>query len=158
MIVALFFYLLSLVCWIGAIVFFSFFTAPVIFTRLPVAEAGKVVGAIFPLYYALGYVAGTLSIALASYFASVRSARTWWVGSAVLLGISLALTLYAGMVVRPKVQLVRSVVEETNPDPATKARFDSLHRLSVQLNGAVLLLNLLALASTAAALSSDGQT
>jgi|SRR5216683_2016584 hypothetical protein len=158
MIVALFFYLLSLVCWIGAIVFFSFFTAPVIFTRLPVAEAGKVVGAIFPLYYALGYVAGPLSIALASYFAAVRTARAWWVGSAVLLGISLVLTLYAGMVVRPKVQLVRSVVEETNPDPATKAQFDSLHRLSVQLNGAVLVLNLLALASSAAALSSNAQT
>lgn len=38
---ALFVYLLSLVCWLGAIIFFSAFVAPVIFTRLPIEEQAR---------------------------------------------------------------------------------------------------------------------
>ncbi len=48
---------------------------------------------------------------------------------------------------------MRSVAEDTNPDPARKAQFDALHKLSVQLNGGVMVLDLLALLATAAALS-----
>jgi hypothetical protein len=154
--VALFVYLLAIVCWLGAIIFFSAFLAPVIFTQLPVAEAGKVVGVIFPRYYVLGYVAGTIALVLSIHFAIARAARGWWSGAAFLLAIALALTLYAGMIVRPGVEAVRSVSEETNTDPARKAEFDRLHHLSVILNGAVLILDLLALASTAGALSSHG--
>ena len=50
-----FVYILSLVGWVGSIVFFSFFTAPVIFKLLDREKAGEVVGVIFPRYYFLGY-------------------------------------------------------------------------------------------------------
>ena len=153
---ALFIYLLSIVCWLGAIIFFSAFVAPVVFGQLPVAEAGKVVSVIFPRYYVLGYVAGIVAVALAVYFAIARGARGWWSGAALLLAVALALTLYAGLVIRPRVDALRSVSEEQNPDPARKAEFDRLHRLSVILNGDVLILDLLALASTAGALSRHG--
>jgi hypothetical protein len=153
---ALFVYLLSLVCWLGAVIFFSAFVAPVIFTQLPIAEAGKVVGVIFPRYYLLGYGAGTIAMALAVHFAISRAARGWWSGTAILLAVALALTLYAGMVVRPAVDAIRQVAEEPNPDPARKAEFDRLHRLSVTLNGSVLILDLLALAGSAGALSRHG--
>jgi hypothetical protein len=36
---ALFVYQLALGLWLGVMVFFSFITAPILFTRLPVAEA-----------------------------------------------------------------------------------------------------------------------
>lgn len=156
MVLSTFVYLLSLGCWIGAIVFFSFFTAPIVFTRLPVAEAGKVVGGIFPLYYMLGYVAGLVAVCLAVYFALNRGNRGWWSGAALLLAIALGLTVYAGAVVRPRTEAVRGVVEEQNPDPVRKAQFDALHRLSVILNGAVLILDLAALAATSAALVRNG--
>ena len=42
--VALFIYLLALVCWLGGMISFVLFTA-MLFSRLPVAEAGKVVSA-----------------------------------------------------------------------------------------------------------------
>ncbi len=71
----------------------------------------------------------------------------------MLLAGALALTVYAGAVVRPKIETVRSVSEEATPDPARKAEFDTLHRLSVQLNGVVMVLDLLALLATAAALT-----
>ena len=45
-----FIYLLSLVCWIGSIIFFSFFVAPVVFKNLEREIAGDLVGSIFPRY------------------------------------------------------------------------------------------------------------
>ena len=71
----------------------------------------------------------------------------------VTIGIALGCTVYAGTVVRPRVDAIRGVSEEANPDPAIKAEFDNLHHLSVTLNGAVLLLDLVALFGTAAALA-----
>ena len=55
-----FIYLLSLVCWIGSIIFFSFIVAPIIFKTLDREKAGEVVRKIFPLYYKLGYICGAL--------------------------------------------------------------------------------------------------
>ncbi|MFZ1886847.1 MAG: DUF4149 domain-containing protein [Candidatus Binataceae bacterium] len=154
--IALFIYLIAIACWLGGIVFFSFFTAPVIFTQLPIADAGRVVHTIFPRYYALGYIAGTIALALAIYFTAVRDSRLWWGLSVAALVLALGLTFYAGAVVRPRVDAIRGVSEEQNPDPARKAEFDHLHHLSVYLNGAVLLLNLAALAATAEALTRRG--
>jgi hypothetical protein len=150
--IALFLYLLALVVWLGGMIGFVLFTA-MLFSRLPVADAGKVVNAIFPFYYLTGYVAGGIGLLLAIYFAVNRRGRGWWICSAVLLAGALALTVYAGAVLRPQIESVRGVTEEANPDPARKAQFDSLHRLSVQINGGVILLDLLTLLATAAALT-----
>src|SRR5207244_11150623 len=64
MTLTLFIYLLSIVCWLGGMVFFSLFTAPVIFSVLAQADAGKVVEGIFHRYYLLGYVAGAIGLVL----------------------------------------------------------------------------------------------
>ncbi|MHB8381963.1 MAG: DUF4149 domain-containing protein [Candidatus Binataceae bacterium] len=154
--IALFVYLVAIACWLGGIVFFSFFTAPVIFTQLPIAEAGRVVHTLFPRYSALGYIAGTIALALAIYFTAARDSRLWWGVSVAVLVLALGLTFYAGAVVRPRVDAIRGVSEEQNPDPVVKAEFDHLHHLSVYLNGAVLLLNLAAIAATAQALTHRG--
>ncbi len=157
MTILLFIYLLSLVCWLGAIIFFSFFTAPALFARLPVAQAGAVVATIFPRYYILGYVAGIIALVLAFYMmVALEGARGWWGLSVAALVLAVACTFYAGLEVRPRVTELRPVTEEQNPDPARKAEFDRLHRLSVALNGAVLGLDLVALFGTAGALASRG--
>ena len=157
MTIALFVYLLSLACWLGGVVFFSFFTAPAVFgSGIPLPEAGKVISTIFPRYYLLGYIAGTIAVVLALYFTAARGARAAWALSTVFLAVALGLTFYAGMVVRPQVDAIRTVNEDPNPDPARKAEFDRLHRLSVYLNGGVLLLNLAAIAGTAGALAPRG--
>ena len=54
------------------------------------------------------------------------------------------------------VAAIRTVTEEANPDPVRRAEFDRLHHLSVMLNGAVMLLNLAALFSSAVALTPRG--
>lgn len=156
MILILSIYLAALGCWLGGIVFFSFFTAPAIFTHLPAAEAGHVISAIFPRYYMLGYVAGTASAILAVYFTAVREPRMWWGATTLVLAIALGITFYAGTVILPRADAIRSVTEEPNPDAARKAEFDRLHRMSVFLNGAVLLLNLAAIVGTSGALTARG--
>jgi hypothetical protein len=157
MILIIFIYLLAMTCWLGSVIFFSFFTAPVVFTVLARPDAGKVVSVIFPRYYLLGYAAGGVALVLAMYLlVAGQGPRGWWLASVVAIGIALACTVYAGTIVRPRVDAIRTVSEEANPDTATKAEFDNLHHLSVMLNGAVLLLDLVALFGTAAALAPRG--
>ena len=153
MTLTLFIYLLAMVCWLGGMVFFSLITAPVIFRVLQRADAGKVVSEIFPRYYLLGYIAGGVALALAVYFCVLRGERVWWILSVAALALALGMTFYAGAVLRPQIDAIRTVAEEPNVDPARKAEFDRLHRLSVSLNGGVMVLDLLALLSTAAALA-----
>jgi hypothetical protein len=156
MIVVLTIYLAALGCWLGGIVFFSFFTAPAVFTVLARPEAGKLISTIFPRYYMLGYIVGTISLVLAIYFTAVRGPRLWWGGTTVALAIALGLTFYAGTVILPRADAIRTVNEAANPDPAVKAEFDKLHHTSVMLNGAVLLLNIAAIVGTAGALTRRG--
>ncbi|MGD0117336.1 MAG: DUF4149 domain-containing protein [Candidatus Binatus sp.] len=156
MILVLTIYLAALGCWLGGIVFFSFFTAPAVFTNLPRHEAGQLISVIFPRYYMLGYIAGTISVALAIYLTAAHSPRLWWSLTALALAIGLGITFYAGMVILPRADALRAVTEDPNPDAVRKAEFDSLHHTSVILNGTVLLLNLAALVGTSGALTSRG--
>jgi hypothetical protein len=156
MIIALSIYLAALGCWLGGIVFFSFFTAPAVFTVLPRHEAGQLISTIFPRYYVLGYIAGAISVGLAIYLTIAQSRRMWWGVTTLALAIALGITLYAGMAILPRADALRAVAEEPNPDAARKAEFDGLHRRSVILNGAVLLLNLAAIVGTAGALTPRG--
>jgi hypothetical protein len=152
MALTLFFYLLALVSWLGGM-FFFLLTTVTIFGALPLPEAGRVLAALFPRYYMLGYIAGAIASLLAIYITASHPPRLWWGFASAALVIALALTLYAGVIIRPRVDAIRTVNEEPNPDPARKAEFDRLHQLSVRLNGAVIVLNLVALATTATALT-----
>ncbi len=156
MVAVLFLYLLSLVCWLGGMVFFSALVAPVVFKVLPIAEAGKLQAVLFPRYYLLGYICGVIGLIGAIYLCATRTPRVWWAMAAVALLIALGLTVYAGAVVRPRVDAIRTVSEEANPDPARRAEFDRLHHLSVLLNGAVMLLDVGALLATSIALTPPG--
>ena len=73
-----------------------------------------------------------------------------------VLAIALGITFYAGTVILPRADAIRTVNEGENPDPAVKAEFDQLHHTSVILNGTVLLLNIAAIVGTAGALTSRG--
>ena len=62
-----------------------------------------------------------------------HSPRLWWSLAAIALLIALALTFYAGAVVRPKVDAIRTAAEEQNPDAARKAEFQPV-RMGVGVN------------------------
>jgi hypothetical protein len=152
MALALFIYLLALVSWLGGMIFFILTTATM-FGAFPQAEAARVLAPLFPRYYLLGYIAGFIASVLAIYLTVAYAPKLWWGFASAALAIALALTFYSGVFVFPRVEAIRTVTEEPNPDPARKGEFDRLHQLSVRLNGVVIVLNLIALASTATAVT-----
>ena len=144
-----FIYLLSLVCWLGSVIFFSFVAAPAIFKTLEREQAGEVIGVIFPRYYVIGYVCGVL--ALATLLAG--SAEIPVVQSGLLLGMIIC-TFFAGMVIGPRARDLKARIKaEPENGEALRLRFKSLHGWSVRLNAAVLLMGLVLLWGTAGILN-----
>lgn len=132
-----FIYLLSLVCWVGSIIFFSFFVAPIVFKNLKPEKAGELVGIIFPYYYMVGYVCGTLIFVV---LLSIGTAGLKWFA----WGIMMVGTASAGLTVNPKAKTLKKRLKDSSKaeKPALEARFKVLHSLSVKLNGVVLLAGL----------------
>jgi hypothetical protein len=130
-----FIYLLSLVCWIGSIIFFSFFVAPVVFKNLEREKAGELVGIIFPRYYIIGYVCGVLVLAVL-LFAGLETAGL----KLCAWGIMMLGTASAGLIVNPKAKILKEQLKEAleTDKPDLEVRFKTLHSLSVKLNAAVL--------------------
>lgn len=127
-------YLLAMTAWVGSILFVTFGVAPIIFKVLPADHAGRFVRALFPRYYAWGASCG--AIALAAFVCGrlgVPELRGAAVGvqAAALLGGTL-LMLYGGNSLTPAINAAR----DAGPDAAP--RFRRLHRRSVWLNGAML--------------------
>ena len=128
-----FIYLLSLVCWIGSIIFFSFFVAPVVFKTLERDKAGEVVSIIFPRYYMIGYVSGVL--VLMTLLLNGPAGLKWCAWGVMIVG-----TAYAGLIVNPKAKTLKEQLKDyPEAEKSTlEVRFKNLHSLSVKLNGAVL--------------------
>ncbi len=135
-----FIHISSLVCWIGSIVFFSFFAAPAIFKVLDREKAGEVVGVIFPRYYLIGYVCAVLALV------------TLLVGAQAPIGMKLVFLLVmmaglfpAGLIVSPKARGLKARIKSTASSEernSLELQFKTLHSLAVKLNGVVLLAGL----------------
>ena len=130
-----FIYLLSLVCWIGSIIFFSFFVAPVVFKTLEREKAGELVGIIFPRYYMIGYVCGVLVFAALLLTRPETAGLKWCAWGIMMLG-----TASAGLGVNPRATILKEKLKDASEveKPDLEARFKMLHSLSVKLNAAVL--------------------
>lgn len=143
-------HLLALGIWVGSVVFFSFFTAPTLFGALPRDMAGRAVSAIFPRYYALGAACGALGLLSGLLLGARQPAFGRLLAcELVLLGLMTGIVVYAGRVVLPQAAQARLALPAIEGTPAydgAKARFDSLHRRSVLLNGTVLLLGIASIA------------
>lgn len=140
-------FILALVLWIGSIVFFSFLASPSIFKVLPREQAGEVVGAIFPKYHLLGYVA--CAVALGALFGLRQAGAAQAIGGAMLLlALMGGLQLTMGLVVGPMVAQARDAVKTAPQGPDTERlqkNFRALHGVSMVLNLTVLTLGLVLL-------------
>ncbi|MBI3399485.1 MAG: DUF4149 domain-containing protein [Deltaproteobacteria bacterium] len=134
-----FIHLLSLVIWVGGIIFFSFIAAPSIFKVLPRETAGDVVGDIFPKYWMMGYICSIT--ALVTIIALSFLGRTYpWVRIGLLV-LMVGMTFYSGLAVGAKAREVKAQIHTTE-DPAKKemlrAEFKTMHKRSAILNGIIL--------------------
>jgi len=145
MILIHFIHLLSLVMWLGSIIFFSFFAAPAVFRVLDRQQAGEVVGAIFPKYYAVGYTCSVLAAGTL-----ILSPRGMEGPPLIFLTVMAACTFYAGMVINPRARTLKLQMQEQPENrEALEPQFRSLHGWSVRLNATVLIFGLGLLWTTA---------
>jgi cytochrome bd-type quinol oxidase subunit 2 len=132
-------YLLALIVWLGETVFLSFVVAPSIFRGFPPEEAGRVMGTIFPAYYAVGIVCGVVLVGAAVFLWRTGSAgAARWGLAAALAVVMLVCILYAGFAVQPRVRELRELRHRPDAPANVEADFQHLHGLSVQLNSVVL--------------------
>ncbi len=137
-----FLYFAALIVWLGEVIFFSFVAAPVAFRTLPTPEAGRVVGAIFPYYYALGTVAGVVALSVGFLLRlQAQGDKGKWLLAMIFLLIMLGANLCAWRVILPRTQVLRSEMHSASADPlpAVAAKFRRLHASAMVLNLVVLL-------------------
>ncbi len=133
--------------WIGGIIYLSFVVAPGVFgILLNRDQAGNIVGYSLTRLHHIGVVAAV--IYLVAGLGLARSLKWLITPAAILLMVMLALTLISEHAVRPRMAILRAEmvsVDATPPENPLRIRFDRLHRVSVQLEGATLLIGVVAL-------------
>ena len=142
--------LFALAVWVGGLVFFGF-VAAVAFKTLPdVQNAGLVVrGALISLHH-IGMVAGIVyllvTLALLATQGDTHPVRAV---ELVLVVVMLVLTGYSEFSVIPRMEADRislgGDVTKAPADAPALAHFDRLHKVSVRVEGAVLIAGLLLL-------------
>lgn len=146
-----FVHLLALGLWLGSVVFFSFVAAPTLFGALGRETAGRAVSAIFPRYYALGGACGALALLSGLLLGAKQAAwgRLLLI-ELVILALTTGIVVYAGGALLPRAAQARQELAQAPEGAAghdeARARFAVLHRRSVLLNGAVLILGVAAFA------------
>jgi uncharacterized membrane protein len=142
---------LALGTWLGSIIYFSFAVAPALFGALSSRDqAGAVVGIALGRLHHLGVIAGILYLVAAIGLA--RSPKALAQPAALAVMVMLLLTVVSQHHVIPRMAQLRAQmvsVDATPPENPLRAEFDRLHKISVRLEGSVLLLGLIALFLTA---------
>jgi uncharacterized membrane protein len=147
---------LSLIAWIGGLIFFAFVLAPTAFQVLPNTHlAGTVVGRTLSKLHWIGIISALVCLAssllhnrLADGTAHVFAMRH------VLICLMLALTLISQFWIIPRMDTLRASVGDfasVARDNPARVQFDALHVWSTRVEGGVLLLGLVAVYLTARA-------
>lgn len=146
--------LLSLVCWIGGLIFFAFVLAPTAFTVLPTTHlAGSMVGRTLGKLHWIAIFSGIIYL-ISSLLYSRFTDGTAHVFAVrhVLLCLMLALTLISQFGIIPRMDVLRAQVADFGSVPLdnpVRVQFDALHVWSTRVEGAVLLLGLVVVYLTA---------
>lgn len=143
---ARFLLILSLVVWVGGIVFFSFVVAPTAFSVLPAQEiAGAVVGRSLGTLHRIGLTCGVIFLA-ATFLGRFRHAGAL----RVLVGFMLLCAAFSQFRITPQMESIRAAVggpiHALPLQDAGRATFDRLHQTSVILEGVALLAGIGAIA------------
>lgn len=141
--------LLSVVVWIGGIIFFAFVLAPVAFHLLPSQHmAGIVVGGTLRVLDIIGLVCG-LSFCTATmifFRLSTDGTKRRYEGEILLAALMILGTAYLHAGILPAMEGDRTAAGgdiEAAPDASpAKMHFEELHKRSERVEGAVLFLGL----------------
>jgi len=137
---------LSLVAWVGGIVFFISMT-PILFAVLPSRHmAGSVVSPALSRLHWIGIISGVLFLASSwAYSLIVAGYVRFWTPANVLVLLMLILTCGSQFGLSPRLAKIRAETSAMDSAPAeVRVRFDALHQWSTRIEGGVLLMGLVA--------------
>jgi len=139
--------LLSLVVWIGGLIFFAFVLAPTAFTVLPTTHlAGNVVGRALSKLHWIAIASGVVFLISSMVYSRLTDGTAHvFAARHVLLCAMLALTLISQFGIMPRMDTLRASLGEVSSVPLDnpqRVQFDALHLWSTRVEGAVLLLGL----------------
>ncbi len=151
--------LLSLICWIGGLIFFAFVLAPTAFQVLPSTHlAGNVVGRALSKLHWIAIISGVVFLVSSLLYSRLTDGTAHiFAGRHMLLCLMLALTLLSQFWIMPRMDTLRAQVSDFASVPIdnpARIQFDALHVWSTRVEGAVLLLGLVVAYLTAGALGS----
>src|SRR3984885_14878103 len=149
--------LLSLVCWIGGLIFFAFVLAPTAFSIPAVLPnthlAGNVVGKALGKLHWIAIFSGIVYLASSLIYSRMTDGTAHvFALRHVLLCLMLALTLISQFGIIPRMDVLRASLGEVSAAPIDspgRVQFDALHVWSTRVEGAVLLLGLVVVYLTA---------
>jgi len=146
--------LLSLVCWIGGLIFFAFVLAPTAFTVLPNTHlAGNVVGRALGKLHWIAIISGIVFLISSLLYSRVTNGTAHvFAVRHILLCLMLALTLVSQFAIIPRMDVLRASLGDVGSaalDNPQRIQFDALHVWSTRVEGAVLLLGLVVVYLTA---------
>ena len=150
--------LLSLVVWIGGLIFFAFVLAPTAFQVLTNTHlAGNMVGRSLGKLHWIAIVFGIVFLISSLLYSRLTDgAAHVFAMRHVLVCLMLALTLFSQFWIIPRMDTLRAQVGDFATaalDNPARVQFDALHVWSTRVEGAVLLLGLIAAYLTANAMS-----
>ncbi len=157
--------LLSLVVWLGGVIFLAFVEAPTAFSPglLPTRHmAGAIIGRSLDLLHYVAIVSGIVFLIASMLYSrmSVGNARPLAVRH-LLIALMLLLTVISQFAISPKMHAIRAevgVIDNVPLDNPLRMEFDRLHVWSEKFEEAVLLLGLVALYATAQAFGRAGDS
>lgn len=146
--------LLSLICWIGGLIFFAFVLAPTAFSVLPTTHlAGNVVGRALGKLHWIGMISGIIYLISSMLYSRLRDGTPHVLaGRHLLVCLMLALTLISQFAIIPRMDGLRAALGEVSAAPIDnpqRIQFDALHVWSTRIESAVLLLGLVVVYLTA---------
>ncbi len=149
---------LSLIVWIGGIIFFAFVLAPTAFHVLPNTHlAGNVVGRALGKLHWIAIISGVVFLASSMLYSRLLDGTPRvFAMRHVLLCLMLALTLLSQFWIIPRMDTLRAQVGDfasATVDNPARVQFDALHVWSTRVEGAVLLLGLVVVYLTAQGLA-----
>ena len=154
--------MLGLVVWLGAEIFFPV-VAAVTFGQLPDTHAaGSIIGALLRILHGVGLISGAVLLALlalGSAWAIFRAKPA--LAAMALIAVMLGLTTYSQYGIIPAMERDRlaagGAIDAVAQDNPARVEFNTLHVRSTRVEGAVLLLGIVAVVLVAAGTETRAQ-
>ncbi len=151
--------LLSLVLWVGGIVFFGAVVAPTVFSVLPTHElAGRVVSRSLAILHWMGIVCGLVFLLSSMLYSRLLSGTAHPLAARhVIIAVMIALTLVSQLAISARMNSMRvqlGVIDQVSPFDPVRLQFNRLHHWSTWVEMAVLVLGLAVIYITASSFSS----